>query len=226
MVESLLSETQWDTLSKLEEILGNKITSINEYERYRSMYYSFEMPFMPTHDALEIIKMFHGYTAINRFEYREIKYDNQLYLEKYENAVIRNLDIGNPTYYLGISDAIYNRRYVISTSLFLTYEYKIVKQYLINMLSNQYSRACDFIDYGNLQIMSTRKINDYQSVVVNSTFWLRLIQRHWKRLCLKRKLIIRKWKTIKMVRYMETHYVVRRLPGLKGLMNVYCRANK
>lgn len=227
--ESFLLEQEWLYAQTLQLIIGKSIKSVEEYEAYRRMQYSFEMPFLTTHDALEVIKLFHGSIQINSIDYGEIKYENLFYVEQYENMIIRNLDSGKPTYYLGIMDWR-NNRAVVSPCLFLKYNYNIIRQYLINCLSNSYTRAIDFVDYGNLQIMCNRKINEYQSVVVNATFWLRLVQRHWKRVCLRRKLLIRKWKTIKMVKYKETHIHypmdMQYLPGLKGLMFVYVNANK
>jgi hypothetical protein len=107
----------------------------------------------------------------------------------------------------------------ISANLFFDYEYKYVQKYLCSAI--QY---CPYARNFHLKI-SIMKLNiteDGLSLVIVKTYWLKIIQRHWKCIIKKRKEIIEEKKMYKYLRNRElgkNEYKV--IPKLRGMLHQY-----
>ena len=95
---------------------------------------------------------------------------------------------------------------------------------------NYYGNIFNRNDTQNIDIMKTIVIenNNFQVyTVILKTYWLRLIQRHWKKIYKQQHYIIRQRCKIKNMRYREIHGMypekIARLPEIKGLLNCYLK---
>ena len=107
----------------------------------------------------------------------------------------------------------------ISNKLFFKYEYKYVYQYLYSSIKYcPYSRFYNL----NVNIMKLNIINDIYVVEVK-TYWIRLIQRHWRNIINKRKVIINKMKTEIFLRSRELGKKTKldKMPKLVGMLSMY-----
>lgn len=106
----------------------------------------------------------------------------------------------------------------ISPKLFFKYDYNIISEYFYKMSLIRLVRKSD-IDIVQLVILN----NCYTCVI--KTFWIRIIQRTWKRVFAEKMDILRKRGQVQSQRYFEIHGKypenMRRLPGLHGMMNYY-----
>ena len=111
----------------------------------------------------------------------------------------------------------------ISNSSFLKYEHFQVLEYL--SVTNTYFPEAVKIHIIKLQILTND--NDYfgEYSVIIKTFWLRIIQRHWKSIMKERQMIIMKQKDIKSIQYRELHghfpIGANHSPQLRGMLNMY-----
>tara|TARA_B110000967_G_scaffold204830_1_gene248115 strand:+ start:9208 stop:9888 length:681 start_codon:yes stop_codon:yes gene_type:complete len=122
----------------------------------------------------------------------------------------------------------------VSPITFFRHSYSDIMNYLTIFGSfncfNYYSNLFNRNSTQNIDIMKTIVIeNDNYQVytVILKTYWLRLIQRHWKKVYKQQHCIIRQRCKIKNMRYREIHGTypekIARLPGLKGLLNCYLK---
>lgn len=129
----------------------------------------------------------------------EERVDGKLYIGSY-NYVMNN-------YLFNIS---------ISADCFYSFPYKMIQNYFYNPdISNNES---------SLEIMKLEINKDQSYSVVLKTFWIRLIQRNWKRVYVKRIKIIQYRKSLVCQQYFEYNgkYPICAcyLPSLYGMMNV------
>jgi hypothetical protein len=128
-------------------------------------------------------------------------------------------------YYIGISK--YIRRYdtillvnSVSTNAFLRYSFNRIYSYL-----SKYSIV--HMQNARVHIMKLDILQDGTYSVILKTHWLRLIQRHWKKVFKERTLIIKKRCSIKnlLSREIHGHYVVglNSMPNINGILNCYSK---
>jgi len=123
----------------------------------------------------------------------------------------------------------------VSPTIFFRYSYPDITSYL-NIFSsfncfNYYNNIFNRNHKQNTDIMKVIVVehhNNYQLyTVILKTHWIRLIQRHWKKIYKQQYHIIRQRCKVNNMRYREIHgnYPVKinRLPGLKGLLNCYLK---
>jgi hypothetical protein len=125
-------------------------------------------------------------------------------------------------YYIGINKVSRDNNYIlyansITIPSFFRYNIKHVGLYL-----QEYSI---FKCNPNIDIMKLFILDDYTYTVVLKTHWLRIIQRHWKNIYLRRKHAIKKRKQLQARMYFEKHgrypdnsYII---PTLRGMLVSY-----
>lgn len=124
----------------------------------------------------------------------------------------------NGNYYIGLCREMFNGNYIfssaISPSLFLRSSYHNSLQYLI---------------YNSIIVMNVPEIEILQLYIKNNsfyvvkkTFWLRMVQRNWKRVLRERETIYKKRCRIQSILYKEVYgqfpNTCRNLPTLKGML--------
>ncbi len=120
----------------------------------------------------------------------------------------------------------------VSPNIFFKYSYTDIINYL-NIFSsfncyNYYQNIFNRRTIQNTEIMQTiiiQKDNLPYYTVVLKTYWLRLIQRHWKHTYKVQKYIINQRCKSKNIRFREIHGFypkkISYIPGIKGLLNCY-----
>jgi hypothetical protein len=109
----------------------------------------------------------------------------------------------------------------ISPRVFFHYQYQDVVQYMYEYIIHYKWNAIPkrSIDIIQLYIVN----NSYRAVI--KTYWLRLIQRHWKRAYAERKRVINLRQTIRNIMYRQVHgrhlYGANYMPSLNGLLAAY-----
>ena len=131
-------------------------------------------------------------------------------------------------YYIGLSH-IYNsnnsQHLLLSTSVsaqvFFKHSYDNINNYL-------YYYGLTRIPNHQVQILQINKVEEqgYEIVsVVNKTYWLRIIQRHWKKIYSQRINNIRNRMLPQNILYKENHGIypthVMKLPSLHGMLSCY-----
>lgn len=166
-------------------------------------------------------------------------------IEDIEND-FRDSDKVSGNYYIGLAsrdalDGNYMLGIAISPSSFFRYSYFDLWNYL-----NEYNRI-DYQTYyrdhfrdapdGGL-IYHRPKINIMKLTILPSgvysvtikTFWIRLIQRHWRKTLIQRAQMLRRRMSPPEFRYREIHGryspYLRNLPGLYGMLECYCHSNQ
>lgn len=128
----------------------------------------------------------------------------------------------NDHYYIGINkisndktDILYANS--VTTASFFRYDIPHIAYYL-----QEYSI---FRCNSNIDIMKLHILDDHTYTVVLKTFWLRIIQRHWKNIYSRRKLAIKKRTHIQSRMYFEKHgrypdnsYII---PTIHGMLVSY-----
>lgn len=107
----------------------------------------------------------------------------------------------------------------ISANLFFDYEYKYVQKYLCSAI--QY---CPYARNFHLKIsiMQLNISEDGLSLVIVKTYWLKIIQRHWKNIMKKKKEIIEEMKTYKYIQNRELgKNIYKIIPKLRGMLHQY-----
>lgn len=127
------------------------------------------------------------------------------------------------SYYIGMSDIIDNTyifSHAITPNSFFKYSYDFVLEYLYMYSIFRPSRL--LIDVFQLDILT-----DGTYSVIIKTYWIRIIQRHWKKICKDRYSMLVKrgginaQKTFSMEGKYPAH--LRRLPSIYGMLNAYSR---
>lgn len=125
-------------------------------------------------------------------------------------------------YYLGNAANFSGKEYtldiVISPTTFFRFRYHDILNYL-----NQYS-IFDRRQVSPVDILKLYIIENHYTVIIK-TYWLRLIQRHWKQVFRQRKRVIQQRKSLTNLRYRELngrHLMgVNYIPGLYGMLSIY-----
>lgn len=125
-------------------------------------------------------------------------------------------------YYIGINKISHDKQYIlyanaITVPTFFRYNISHVTEYL-----QEYSIfACS----SNIDIMKLSILDDYTYSVILKTYWLRIIQRHWKKIYSQRLAAIKKRTQLQARMYFEIHgrypdnsYII---PTIHGMLVSY-----
>jgi hypothetical protein len=109
----------------------------------------------------------------------------------------------------------------ISANLFFHYEYKYVRRYLCSAI--QY--CPDARNYRlKISIMQLNITPDGLCLVTVKTYWLKLIQRHWKKIMRKRKEIMERMKIGSYLRQRELGKNKKeRIEKIEGMLSIYSK---
>ena len=125
-------------------------------------------------------------------------------------------------YYIGNSWVSQDKLYIlyanaVTPTTFFRFDINHVKSYL-----HDYSI---FPTNSNIDIMKLFILDDHTHTVVIKTYWLKIIQRHWKKVYSQRKYCISRRRQIKTMMYVERNgrypYNCHSMPGLHGMLMVY-----
>jgi hypothetical protein len=107
----------------------------------------------------------------------------------------------------------------ISASLFFRYEYKYVQRYLCSAI--QYCPyAINF--HLKVSIMQLNITDNGSCLVTVKTYWLKLIQRHWKNIMKRRREIIERMKKQSYLRFRELgKHKKETIEKLEGMLSIY-----
>ena len=108
----------------------------------------------------------------------------------------------------------------VSTRVFYRHSYDKIINYL-------YYYGVVRVPRPQLQIMQLHRVPEDTCSVVIKTYWLRLLQRHWKRVYATRKKILRMRMSPRMQLYRQTRgkypEPISRLPAIKGMLSMYVK---
>ena len=125
-------------------------------------------------------------------------------------------------YYIGNSLVSQDKLYIlyanaVTPTTFFRFDINHVKSYL-----HDYSI---FATNSNIDIMKLFILDDHTHTVVIKTYWLKIIQRHWKKIYSQRKYCISRRRQIKTMMYVERNgmypYDCHSMPGLHGMLMSY-----
>jgi hypothetical protein len=150
---------------------------------------------------------------VNDWEYDEIYQDDShhVYSEKQHDH-----------YYIGLAKRLNNDLLLmvnsVSPFVFFQYGFERIRRYLA-----QYSIVR--VENAKIHIMKLCILDDGTYSVVLKTHWLRLVQRHWRKVYAERKRVIKGRRNLLNLRYREIHgkysYGFNHLPSLRGMMRKY-----
>jgi len=147
-------------------------------------------------------------------EIDELLIEDRQYVEKDKN---------NHEYYLGICKLIIPDNYylllnTLSSKLFFKHDYNLIIDYLV-----EYSIIAVYNP--NIEIMKLQILNDDTYMVIKKTYWIRIIQRHWKNVMKERSNIYKMRYTIPSLKYFESHgrypSGLNSMPVLYGMLSKY-----
>ena len=114
-------------------------------------------------------------------------------------------------------DYLINRQNYGILESFINFTKPISEQYFTVVYDKEYKKKHDFIrnyktiisnkNYLTPQIMEIHILKGNEHIAILKTFWIRCIQRCWKRLVKKRKEILSLRKQLKKIKYKEVHGV-------------------
>lgn len=147
-------------------------------------------------------------------EIDELFIEDRQYVEKNKN---------NHEYYLGICKLIIPDNYylllnTLSSKLFFKHDYDLIIDYLV-----EYSIIAVYNP--NIEIMKLQISNDSTYTVIKKTYWIIIIQRHWKNVMKERNNIYKMRGTIPSLKYFEIHgrypTGLNSMPVLYGMLSKY-----
>lgn len=154
---------------------------------------------------------------VNDWEYDEIYQDDShhVYSEKQHDH-----------YYIGLAKRLNSDLLLmvnsVSPFVFFQYGFERVRRYLA-----QYSIVR--VENAKIHIMKLCILPDQTYSVVLKTHWLRLVQRHWRKVYAERKRVIKGRRNLMNLRYREINgkysYGFNNLPSLRGMMRKYNEGN-
>jgi hypothetical protein len=157
----------------------------------------------------------------SEFEY-EVQSDSDID-EIYDEEDIDHAEKQNSKYYIGITKLIRPYNYYlllnsISSASFFRYPHKTILNYLIEYsIIESYKPKIDILKL---------VIVDDTYTVIKKTFWLRLVQRHWRNVVkARRNIYLRRCSIVSLRNFEITGKFpigLRSLPGLYGMMSAYC----
>ena len=125
-------------------------------------------------------------------------------------------------YYIGNSRVSSDKSYIlyanaVTPTTFFRFDINHIQSYL-----HDYSI---FVTNSNIDIMKLFILDDHTYTVVIKTYWLKMIQRHWKKIYSQRKYCINRRRQIKTMMYVERNgmypYDCHSMPGLQGMLMSY-----
>jgi len=128
----------------------------------------------------------------------------------------------NKHYYIGNNKVSHDKQYIlyanaVTPTTFFRFNTNHIQSYLLD-----YSI---FVTKPNIDIMQLFILDDHTYTVVIKTHWLRIIQRHWKKIYSQRKYCLNKRKQIRTLMYFERNgrypYDCDFMPGLYGMLTAY-----
>jgi hypothetical protein len=152
----------------------------------------------------------------NAFHFRNIVQDDLIHMDS---------EKVHGHYYIGICKYFPRRRNIlyldsISSKTFFKFQFSIIMEYLK-------SYSIIHVENPKLHIMKLLIYDDGSYYVVLKTYWLRLIQRHWKRVFKERQEILRKRTSIGSILYFQQNgkyrFGERCLPNIIGMMSSYMK---
>lgn len=144
---------------------------------------------------------------------------NEYYFEDIEHS---DSEKKNNFYYIGVCKLMKPDNYYlllnsVSPKLFFKYSFRSIKLYLI-----EYSII--YLYKPNVEIMKM-DIIDHVYTVILKTHWLRIVQRHWKKIFQKRNEIFKKRCSINCINYFAIHGKypsdLKTLPTIHGMLSSY-----
>ena len=136
------------------------------------------------------------------------------------DADFQDMDKTDGVYYIGNamfakSEHLHMLMGAISPSIFFKYNSNVLREYLYqtSLVRTSYLPNVDIIQL-------VVKDNLYSCII--KTFWIRIIQRRWKKVCAQKMAILRMRGSVPSQRYFELHGKypenARTLPGLRGML--------
>jgi len=155
------------------------------------------------------------------FEYDSINVEDSLHF--YNEKI-------NKQYYIGLCHTyvIDNVSYIllstsVSAPIFFKHSYDNINKYL-------YYYGLVRIPNHQVQIMQVHILEDETCTVIVKTYWLRIIQRHWKKIYKQRIHNIRNRRLPQNIFYKENHGeyppTILKLPSLRGMLSIYHNTNE
>jgi hypothetical protein len=141
----------------------------------------------------------------------------EFYSETYDLPKQHNL------YYIGICKLIRPEHYflllnTISSKIFFKHPFQSILTYLSEF-------SIIYVNQPHLDIMQLQILPDDTYTIIKKTYWLRLIQRHWKNILLQRQNIYKQRCRISSLQYSQLHGRYPRglnaIPGLYGMLACY-----
>jgi len=120
----------------------------------------------------------------------------------------------------------------VSPTLFFKYEYKYIHKYVSScIVYGPYLSQTSFDLHNSLDlkinIMKLHVTDNNLYLVEVKTYWLKLIQRHWKNIIKKRKEIMEELKKVSYLKLREIGKNKRiYIPKLYGMLSIYNKSNK
>ena len=134
-------------------------------------------------------------------------------------------DKENNKYYIGICKYFPQEKYImmlctVTPMSFLKYPIETVRWYL-----RDYSMVNIKKPKINIMKLHISPHDDSYRVIIK-THWLRLVQRHWKKIYKQRCEIVQQIKRPKYIYSFALSFRPRSygIPGLRGMMNIYCQS--
>jgi len=187
---------------------------------------------------LQVVPIYSDYDDYDDYDYdydygdydedEEISY--QIYLE---SSYFQETEKIIGKYYFGLY--VYNKiknefvmLCVISPEVFYKYSYHYVETYLsimadLSVIPHISDNAHFYLNTTRLQttiqIMKHTEKKGTIDIVILKTFWLKIVQRTWKRVFKERKRILKEWKSPSSLKYSEINgHFEKRLPTIYGML--------
>jgi len=182
-------------------------------------------------DSIIITNTDDGYDDADSDEHDELPGDNEnVYDSIYnEDALHFYSEKEHGKYYIGSCHKYTTpnfTQWLLSTSVSAQTFYRHTYDKIIKYL---YYYGIVRIPRHQIEIMQVQRLLDDTCTVVIKTYWLRLVQRHWKRTWAQRKSVIHKRMSPHMQLYRNIHgkypHTISRLPSVKGMLSVYASTN-
>lgn len=160
-------------------------------------------------------------------EYFENEYDSDYLYEEYYSETV-DIPKQQNHYYIGICKLIRPEHYflllnTISSKIFFKHPFQSILTYLSEFSIIYVNQPC-------LDIMQLQILPDDTYTIIKKTYWLRLIQRHWKNVLLQRQNIYKQRCRISSLQYSQLHgrypHGLNAMPGFVGMLSCYHYADK
>ena len=125
-------------------------------------------------------------------------------------------------YYIGINKVSDDKQYILYANAITIPTFF---QYNINHVSEYLQEYSIIMCNSNIDIMKLSILDDYTYSVILKTYWLRIIQRHWKKIYSQQLAAIKKRRQLHARMYFEKHgkypdnsYII---PSIRGMLVSY-----